>query len=41
MKITEPRGRMDEKDDIEASPESQGVWDGAGTTTNERRVQED
>ena len=41
LKITEPRGRMDEKDDIEASPESQGVWDGAGTTTNERRMEED
>jgi len=31
MKITEPRGRMDEKDDIEAVPESQGIWDAAGT----------
>ncbi|KAH6635327.1 major facilitator superfamily domain-containing protein [Chaetomium sp. MPI-SDFR-AT-0129] len=34
MRITEPRGRMDEKDDIEAAPESpQGPWDGAATNT--------
>lgn len=32
LKITEPRGRMDEKLDIEATPVPQGVWDGAGTS---------
>ena len=32
LKITEPRGRMDEKLDIEATPAPQGVWDGAGTS---------
>ncbi|KAL2175663.1 major facilitator superfamily domain-containing protein [Thermothelomyces heterothallicus CBS 202.75] len=34
LKITEPRGRMDEKDDIEAAPESRGTWDGAARTNN-------
>ncbi|EAQ88066.1 hypothetical protein CHGG_04685 [Chaetomium globosum CBS 148.51] len=32
LKITEPRGRMDEKLDIEAAPMPQGVWDAAGTS---------
>jgi hypothetical protein len=32
LKITEPRGRMDEKLDIEATPVPQGVWDGAGAS---------
>ncbi|KAH6631817.1 major facilitator superfamily domain-containing protein [Chaetomium tenue] len=32
LKITEPRGRMDEKLDIEATPMPQGVWDTAGTS---------
>ncbi|KAH6856590.1 major facilitator superfamily domain-containing protein [Chaetomium sp. MPI-CAGE-AT-0009] len=32
LKITEPRGRMDEKLDIEAAPAPQGVWDAAGTS---------
>ncbi|KAK4126177.1 MFS general substrate transporter [Parathielavia appendiculata] len=32
MKITEPRGRMDEKDDIEAVTESQATRDSAGTS---------
>lgn len=39
MKITEPRGRMDEKDDIEAVSESQAIWDAAGT--NERLAERD
>lgn len=31
LRITEPRGRMDEKDDIEtANPEAHGLWEGAG-----------
>ncbi|KAL2159008.1 hypothetical protein VTH06DRAFT_3039 [Thermothelomyces fergusii] len=34
MKITEPRGRMDEKDDIEAVPRSRGTWDGRPARTN-------
>ncbi|KAK3902130.1 major facilitator superfamily domain-containing protein, partial [Staphylotrichum tortipilum] len=39
LRITEPRGRMDEKDDIEASPESQAIWDAAGA--DERRTEQD
>ncbi|KAL2261480.1 hypothetical protein VTK26DRAFT_4081 [Humicola hyalothermophila] len=31
LKITEPRGRMDEKEDVEATPGSQRSWDGSGT----------
>ncbi|KAL2200539.1 major facilitator superfamily domain-containing protein [Corynascus similis CBS 632.67] len=34
MRITEPRGRMDEKDDIETAPESHGVWRDATGTNN-------
>ena len=41
MKITEPRGRMDEKDDIEATPEAQGPWDAAAAGTSERRAEQD
>ncbi|KAK4151270.1 hypothetical protein C8A00DRAFT_17309 [Chaetomidium leptoderma] len=41
MEITEPRGRMDEKDDIEASPDSQVIWDDAATRTNERQAEQD
>lgn len=39
MRITEPKGRMDEKDDIEASPESQVAWDAEATI--ERRTEQD
>ncbi len=39
LRITEPRGRMDEKDDIEASPESQAIWDAAAA--DERRAEQD
>jgi hypothetical protein len=39
MKITEPRGRMDEKDDIEALPEAQGARD--SLTANERPTEQD
>jgi hypothetical protein len=39
MKITEPRGRMDEKDDIEAVPEAQGARD--SLTANERPTEQD
>jgi hypothetical protein len=39
MKITEPRGRMDEKDDIEAVPEPQGARDSAGAS--ERPTEQD
>lgn len=39
MRITEPKGRMDEKDDIEASPESQAAWD--AEATSERRTEQD
>ncbi|KAL2167390.1 hypothetical protein VTG60DRAFT_1340 [Thermothelomyces hinnuleus] len=40
LKITEPRGRMDEKDDIEAAPESRGTWDGAARTNNRQAERE-
>lgn len=31
LKITEPRGRMDEKDDVEAAPGTQRSWDSSET----------
>ncbi|SPQ23553.1 9751157e-a015-4a58-a0d4-4338e1eb2c62 [Thermothielavioides terrestris] len=40
LNIREPRGRMDEKDDIEAAPESQqSTWD--GPEANQRRADHD
>jgi hypothetical protein len=40
VKITEPRGRMDEKDDIEAVPESQHTWDVTATGTRDRHAEQ-
>ncbi|KAK4103640.1 MFS general substrate transporter [Parathielavia hyrcaniae] len=40
MKITEPRGRMDEKDDIEAVTESRPAGDGAGASSERHAEQE-
>ncbi|KAK3307034.1 major facilitator superfamily domain-containing protein [Chaetomium strumarium] len=36
LSITEPRGRMDEKEDVEAAPESQSSW--AGVRMDERQT---
>jgi hypothetical protein len=38
--ITEPRGRMDEKEDVEAAPESQSSWGGVRTDEGQRDGEE-